>query len=383
MSQKLDDFDSSDEEEEGSATFSVRELMPPRRYELPLSTLFRMLSEGEIDVNPPYQRAVVWPQQKQSLLIDSLFKNISVPPIVFAEVKDEEGVPIKICVDGKQRLTSIQRFMAGQLPYSLSKNKRFFFSSPDKQSRMLIPNEYKKRFEEKLIRCEEYTQLTAEMEHEIFRRVQEGMPLTAAEKLAAVNSPWQEYIADLEQRYIMNDGGLADTIDYESKRGRQFQNVAQLVFCCDGYPAAELSPTAMSLYKWLSRPDKPSGELKQAIEGVMQDYIELASDPTYKSTAFSGKRISPVEFVFIGVLLYVIRNRSHKDKSSSIQYLRKTAKKNTGDLRMNNRVTAGLWAIIQEIKDQASNQGPRRNKRPVDDDEYTPESNGSSSKRRR
>lgn len=78
-----------------------------------------MIHEGHIDLNPSYQRGVfefsdckitdfllcvdvVWPDSKQVGLIDSLFRNFYVPPVVFAVTKDEDGIPVRICVDGKQ-----------------------------------------------------------------------------------------------------------------------------------------------------------------------------------------------------------------------------------------------------------------------------------------
>ena len=79
-----------------------------------------MIHEGVIDLNPPYQRGkpplafivefsnllrfldVVWPEAKQIGLIDSIFRNFYIPPIVFAVQRDEEGEEVRICVDGKQ-----------------------------------------------------------------------------------------------------------------------------------------------------------------------------------------------------------------------------------------------------------------------------------------
>lgn len=46
------------------------------------------------------------------MLIDSLMINCPIPNILFAEV-NREGKPVKHCVDGQQRLTSIVSFMNG------------------------------------------------------------------------------------------------------------------------------------------------------------------------------------------------------------------------------------------------------------------------------
>lgn len=98
------------------------------------SQLQALINEGSIDLNPPYQRGrpahspssylpytypsnieVVWPEHKQIKLLDSLWRNYYVPPVVFAVYRDDEGEEVRSCVDGKQRLTSIQKFFDGQV----------------------------------------------------------------------------------------------------------------------------------------------------------------------------------------------------------------------------------------------------------------------------
>ena len=48
-------------------------------------------------------------------LLDSIYRNFYVPPVVFVVLKDEDGEEVRKCVDGKQRLTSIQKFFDGQV----------------------------------------------------------------------------------------------------------------------------------------------------------------------------------------------------------------------------------------------------------------------------
>ena len=53
------------------------------------------------------------------LLIDSIFCNIYIPPIVFHVVKDEDGHEICVCVEGKEHLTSIVDFLTGSVYFQL------------------------------------------------------------------------------------------------------------------------------------------------------------------------------------------------------------------------------------------------------------------------
>lgn len=50
------------------------------------------------------------------MLLDSLWRGRYIPPVVFALV-DEDGEDVKRCVDGKQRLTSIQNFLDGMVRF--------------------------------------------------------------------------------------------------------------------------------------------------------------------------------------------------------------------------------------------------------------------------
>ncbi|KAJ7068337.1 hypothetical protein C8F01DRAFT_1117794 [Mycena amicta] len=383
-----DDDEFSDEDED---SFHISgELAPPRRHLLTTKELHDLIHDGAIDLNPPYQRDVVWPQAKQALLIDSIFRNISIPSIVFAVVKDEEGELIRVCVDGKQRLTSIQRFLCGQLPYKMSRNKHYYFTSPSAKQRLLIPDAFKERFLAKLIPCEEHTDLTPALEREIFQRVQLGMPLTAAEKLAAISSARSDLISMLEAQYVSseNGAGLADLLDWDTKRGRQFQNVAQLVYCAALYPVEEV-PTGPKLANWLNHDDVPGEQFTQAMKKVFDDYSRIAEEPHLKSVAFGKQRIAPIEFVFIGVLLYVIRQSSEKEKTQCIHHLRKTIRKSFTDVRANKAVGVALWGIIDKLKHDpltsaTSHVTPSRRKRGEEEDgDYRPGATGSGSKRRR
>lgn len=79
--------------------------------DLSLGTIAEMVGRNAIDVTPSYQRRERWSPQKQSALIESFLLNVPVPPIYLAE--DEFGQ--YSVVDGKQRITSISRFMDNQL----------------------------------------------------------------------------------------------------------------------------------------------------------------------------------------------------------------------------------------------------------------------------
>lgn len=122
--------------------------------------------------------------------------------------------------------------------------------------------------------------------------------------MQAISSHWADWIADLELRHVNCEGGLAQVLEWDTRRGRDFQCLAQLVFCCDLLPEHGL-PTAAKLEKWLSRVDKPTQSFKNHIGDVLDEFGYIATTPELNS-AFEqvDKRVAPVEFVFIGTVLF-------------------------------------------------------------------------------
>jgi hypothetical protein len=82
-----------------------------QQSDLSLGSISDMVLNGAIDISPKYQRRERWDPVKESGLIESFLLNIPVPPIYLAE--DEYGT--YSVIDGKQRVTAINKFLNGKL----------------------------------------------------------------------------------------------------------------------------------------------------------------------------------------------------------------------------------------------------------------------------
>jgi uncharacterized protein with ParB-like and HNH nuclease domain len=82
-----------------------------QQSDLSLKSVSDMVEIGAIDIKPKYQRREGWSEEEESELIESFLMNIPIPPIYLAE--DEYGV--YSVIDGKQRLTAINRFLKNEL----------------------------------------------------------------------------------------------------------------------------------------------------------------------------------------------------------------------------------------------------------------------------
>lgn len=80
--------------------------------DMSLETVAAMVEKGAIDTQPKYQRRERWSAKRQSALIESFLLNIPIPPVYLAE----EAYGKYTVIDGKQRLSTITRFMRNELP---------------------------------------------------------------------------------------------------------------------------------------------------------------------------------------------------------------------------------------------------------------------------
>ena len=112
MSNELDDLivESNKEQIESNNNddIDVGELVVYSR-DWTVQTILHQIEEGNIDLNPDFQRRNVWDNEKRSKLIESLIVGYPVPEVVLAEVIGEKKK--YMVIDGKQRLLAIEGFI--------------------------------------------------------------------------------------------------------------------------------------------------------------------------------------------------------------------------------------------------------------------------------
>lgn len=98
--------------------------------------VLRRIEKGSFIMDPDFQRDFIWPEEKQSKLIESVLMRIPLPVFYLAE--DERGR--MVVVDGLQRLSTFQRFVSNRLKLKLDKTpldkKTFEDFSPKLQNRV-------------------------------------------------------------------------------------------------------------------------------------------------------------------------------------------------------------------------------------------------------
>lgn len=81
-----------------------------------LSKIYRKYAEEEIDLNPEYQRELVWTdKQKQDYILAILKQRAKITPVIIEKLTEQETVLYEI-LDGKQRLTALFDYIDNKYP---------------------------------------------------------------------------------------------------------------------------------------------------------------------------------------------------------------------------------------------------------------------------
>ncbi|WP_423379861.1 DUF262 domain-containing protein [Burkholderia sp. LMG 32019] len=99
-----------------------------------IATFWENFLLKKYNFDPEYQRLSVWSEEKQSFLIDTILRNYPIPPIFLHQhIDPSTGKTHYDVIDGKQRLTSIQRFINDEISVTTDS----FDENNDKQSELI------------------------------------------------------------------------------------------------------------------------------------------------------------------------------------------------------------------------------------------------------
>jgi hypothetical protein len=172
-------------------------------------TIVQRIKNGDIDLQPDFQRGEVWSEVKKKRLIDSILRDWHVPPIHVVEVMETRRQDV---LDGQQRLVAIRDFVDGKFTLD------GFIEPFDKNLQELhgyryfeLPDEWRRRFDQFTIRLFKITDYMPEEPGELFFRLNQPTNLTSAEQRNAFFGPAREQIrklVDSFEYYGLNENVL-------------------------------------------------------------------------------------------------------------------------------------------------------------------------------
>ena len=165
--------------------------------------------------DPPYQReGSVWTLDKQQLFIDSLLNGYDVPKIYLHDLRGRHPTQVYAVVDGRQRLTTMWRFLADEFP--LADDFRIEPANrpelPDGTTDPMHGMRFSQldRAWQRVLRSTHLavvliTNATEEDIDDLFSRLNNGEPLNAAEKRNAIGGAVAELVREVVDRPFFTD----------------------------------------------------------------------------------------------------------------------------------------------------------------------------------
>ncbi|ORY07070.1 hypothetical protein K493DRAFT_295645 [Basidiobolus meristosporus CBS 931.73] len=321
---------------------ALEALNKPRNVTHQLYKLHEMMENNLIDLCPEFQRDVVWPEKRMSYLIDSILKNFYVPPVIFSCKRLPDGRLLKVCIDGKQRLSSIKRFMNNNIPHIDPNNpittKRWF--NMDSSRKYVLSEREREDFRYSELICVEYYGLTMEQENEIFSRVQMGVALTTAEKLQAVATPIAQFI-----RTVLDEHPRVLEI-MDNRRARPYLLAAQTVHMIY-YEPVKMQSSSINIEKFLRSNVHIDSEFRTKCMETFRKYSQLVERS--QDIFFTPTIMAPIEFVIFGYIIARYPERDNKQLKNDLLQMRKHVRSQFIDIRFNAITYNCLMEFVIDI----------------------------------
>src|ERR1039457_2205738 len=206
-----------------------------RTYPLANSAILRLIAEKEnINVEPWYQRrGEVWTPEKKQLLIDSILNDYDIPKLYFHSLsptqKSEEGNFDYAIIDGRQRLEAIWSFTDDG--FQLSEDFSYLLD-PKVNAAGMTYSQLSSAYPKLKIRFDSFTLPIVCVEtddidliEDMFSRLNEAVPLNAAEKRNAIGGPMAQCIRTLSEHHF-----FAQRVKFADTRYQYREVSARLLF---------------------------------------------------------------------------------------------------------------------------------------------------------
>jgi hypothetical protein len=209
------------------------------------ATVFNLyLDREELWLDPPYQRAAdIWPLDKKQLLIDSILNGFDIPKFYFHDFYPGKKIVGKnyryAIIDGKQRLDAIWGFIDNEYPLS---HDIELVNQPDVEVTGLTYSELaeqhprlKARFDSRALAVITIQTDDTELIEEMFSRLNEAVPLSAAEKRNAFRGPIPPVIRRLSEHRF-----FTEKVPFSNSRYRHYDLLCKFLLLADSDEIVDL-----------------------------------------------------------------------------------------------------------------------------------------------
>lgn len=193
------------------------------------------MERNVINENPEYQReSAIWSKEKQQLFLDSIFHNIDIPKIYFHDVRNENGRYYYSIIDGKQRLYTIWRFFSDEIELADDFELRIRDPQSEDGSGELVlqgktlysemNDHFRELFKSASLDIVLVQNADEEDIEELFSRLNNGEPLSAAEKRNAITGDMTTLIRQVAKHPV-----FSKKIRFATKRRQDYEAAVKII----------------------------------------------------------------------------------------------------------------------------------------------------------
>lgn len=249
-----------------------------------IENIFNRINNGIYDLQPDFQRDIVWNREKQQKLIDSILRGWHIPPIHLVRI---EGKEVYEVLDGKQRLYSICNFLKDKFFF----NAHFIpgienFNELHRKKYSQFPDDIKKRFLFTKIRVFEVSDVKMNEATELFLRLNLGVTVAAAEKRNCIYGPVKNFLRENLNNYP--DLFCKETLGFSNLR-MAYQDVLDKIFFLEKNGNLDNKPNSRALEKMYFEKTvdyEIKGRLKNNL-GIAENILKNLNFKLTKSTLIS------------------------------------------------------------------------------------------------
>jgi len=160
-----------------------------------IETIIGRIKNGDIDLQPDFQRGEVWSIPKQKKLVDSILRDWHVPPIHLVQQSDSNQLDV---LDGQQRLVAIRDFTGGLFRVDgKTEPVNDEIEALDGLTYEELPPRWRRQFDQFTIRMFRVVDFHPDESAELFFRLNQSVTLTTAEQRNAFFGPVREQVKEL------------------------------------------------------------------------------------------------------------------------------------------------------------------------------------------
>ncbi|MBL0798317.1 DUF262 domain-containing protein [Pseudomonas sp. B7] len=300
------------------------------------STILRIYSEkDQIRLDPDYQRmGGVWTLEKKQLLIDSILNDYDIPKIYLHEYdraeKKASGFQYAV-IDGRQRLETIWQFIEGK--FTLSDDIQYQADADVKIASLGysdIASEYPKikiKFDSFVLPIVGVGTDDVELIEDMFSRLNEAVPLNAAEKRNAFGGGMVKAIREISEHDF-----FLEKISFNNRRYQYMEVACRLLFVeeCIGNEGRILDTKKVYLDAMVKNYKSGSAKKIKALSDSVTSVLD------YMSSVFVDR--DELLRAQGGVVLYYLCAKSALINAQTKRFSRKALMKFRDEVKSNREV---------------------------------------------